>query len=451
MIVGFMLYGVVSLVLICTAQAVVQKTHSGRRLYDFLGNQFPAVFVIGRRRQGKSVFVEWSAEKFYEHDFLILDLFDAGDFESCYWAIPDCPTRGCETPLGMRKYCNTCGKVLYNNYCKKCKVTWESNEWTWKFLHHCPKCGVSVKKAKTDYSILFVYPSNATVESFNPKIEPISSEVGLERIVRKALKKKKIISVATGLFDQDELYLTLGDWLFEWIDMKRDKIRKKAVVVIREAANVAFSTIKISAHQKELKRAIINLIRFAGHYQTSILFDTQRFKDLHIAARDVVETVIIKRHNYHGMPDVVQEVYKDLNYRRYVKKNEAPNDPEINYKLKKYLTLPTELEKSEFLVRFDDGYYLKHQNGMPKFHHKGPVDFFMDYCGLNITKLPHRFLAKEAQTIRQVPKHVLSNLAYRMIEIDGMSRELVSEWLMYSEATVQGWLNAEERDRSEFD
>ncbi len=386
-----------------------------------------------------SVMVEWAAEKYWEHGYLVLDMMDAGDFESCYWAIPDCPKKDCDTPLGYRKHCTICDAILYNNYCKKCKLTFESNDWNWKPLVECPICGTPVSEAKTNYKILMVYPSNATVKSVNPAIEPVSCELGLEKIVRKALAEKAIVSVATGLFDSDELYLTLANWMMEWVDLKRDKIRTNAVLVIREASNVAFSTMKTSPYQTELKRAIINLIRFAGHYQSVILFDTQRFKDLHIAARDVIETVIIKRHNFHGMPDVVNEVYKDLTYRRYLKKEQGATE----WDLKKHLTLPTELFKSQFIVRFDDGYYVRSQNGMPKFHHKGPRDFFLDYAGLNVTKQPHRFLARDAQTVRQIPKSILKSLAYQMIERDGIDEELVAEWLEFTPQTIRGWVRAE--------
>lgn len=426
---------------VVTAQVAVQKVHSGRRLFDFYGKEYPAIFVIGRRRMGKSVLVEWAAEKYWEHDYMVVDIMDAGDFESCYWAIPNCPTKDCNTALGFRKYCTICNTVLFGNYCKKCKISFELNDWNWRALTHCPKCKADVNKAKTDYSILMVYPTNATVTSHNPKIIPVCSDKGLEYIVRKALKGKHIISIANGLFDQDELNLTLANWLFEWIDMKRDKIRKNAVLVVREASNVAFSQMKVSEFQTELKRAIINLIRFAGHYQSVVLFDTQRFKDLHIAARDVVETIIIKRHNFHGMPDVVLRVHKDLEFRRYLKREQGATP----YDLKKYLTLPTELMKSEFIVRFDDGYYLKSQNGMPKFHHKGPTDFFLDYAGLNITKQPHRFLARDAQTVRQIPKKILKSLAYQMVERDGINEELVAEWLEFAPATIRNWVNSEIR------
>jgi len=420
----------------------VEKRHSGRRLLDLSGRKSLTYFVIGQRGSGKSVMIEWAAEKFHKHKFLILDMFDAGDFESCYWAIPNCPTKDCDTPLGFRKHCVRCDNILWGNYCKKCKIHFEDNEWKWVVLTHCPKCGADVKDAKTDYSILFVHPSNAQVTSVNPKIIPISSERGLEAIVRKALAGNHIISIACGLFDADELYITLANWMFEWIDMKRDKIRRKAVIVIREAANVAFSSTKISEHQGDLKKAIINLIRFARHYQTTIFFDTQRFKDLNIGVRDIVETIIIKRHGFHGMPDVVDQIYKDLEYSRYKMKQKGAE----LYQLKKHMTLPTELFPSQFISRFHDGYYVRSQNGMPKFHHRDPDDFFLDYAGLNVVKEPHKFLARDAQTIRQVPKHILKNLAHTMVDKDGISEDLVAEWLNFAPTTIRTWVNAVESE-----
>ena len=432
----------------CSVTAVaVEKVSSGRQLLDLTGKSSKTYFVIGQRGSGKSVLIEWAAEKFHKKKFLVLDMFDAGDYESCYWAIPNCDTphpkypkdksKNCNTPLGFRKHCVKCNSVLWGNYCKKCKIHFESNEWNWEVLKVCPKCKAPVSEVKTDYSILFVHPSNAQVSSVNPKIIPVSAEKGLEVIVRKALSGGHIISIACGLFDADELYLTLANWMFEWIDMKRDKIRRKAVIVIREAANVAFSQTKISEFQGDLKKAMINLIRFARHYQTTIFFDTQRFKDLNIGIRDIVETIIIKRHAFHGMPDVVDVVHKSLEWQRFKMKEKGAE----LWELKKHLTLPTELFPSQFIARFHDGYFVKNQNGMPKFHHRDPDDFFLDYAGLNVVKEPHKFLARDAQTVRQVPKHILKNLAHTMVERDGISEDLVAEWLNFAPTTIRTWVN----------
>jgi len=434
----------------------VQETK--RKLFNFHSKEYTCYFIIGRKRFGKSVFLEWAAEKYAKAKYLVLDMFDSGDFESCYWAIPTCPTcieLGTDpTPLGYRRECNKCSTYLRGYYCSKCKLDLdeekieqklEHNLWEWKKLTNCPSCGTDVKKVKTDYKIILVYPSNATVKSHNPKIVPMSSEVGFEKIIKRALKEDCVISVATGLFGPDELYLTLSDWLFEWIDLKRDKIRTDAVICIREAANVAFSQHKISEFQGKMRKAIINLIRFAGHYQTVILFDTQRFKDLHAAARDVVETIVIKRHTFHGMPDVVEQIHKSLQFERHKARKEGAEE----YDLIKHLTFPTELFKNEFIARFDDGYYVKWNNGMPQFHHKGPNDFFLDYAGLDVVKEPHKFWVKDAQNVRQVPKHILQRLAYQLVEEYGVDLEIVSEIVEYTPKTVNGWIGQyiERRER----
>lgn len=481
-----------------------------RVLFNFDSKNYICYFIIGRKRFGKSVFLEMAAEMYLEKGFSIIDVLDAGDFESCYWAIPTCQSclsLGLDpTPLGYRRTCNDCGTTLKGFHCPSCNIDLDSkketilkeekelyrkmdlwleglqlhkldvdnneevidptidrqvkdlelevkakalevesleieNLWSWIKLETCPVCGADCTKPKTNYKIVMVYPSNATVTSENPNIIPMSSEEGLEKIVKTAIREKAIISVASGLFYADELYLTLSNWLFEWIDLKRDKVRVNAVICIREAANVAFSQHKISEFQGQMRKALINLIRFAGHYQTVILFDTQRFKDLHAAARDVVETIIIKRHNYHGMPDVVEEVHKSIEIERAKKRNKGAKE----YDLMKYLTLPTELFKNEFIARFDDGYYVKSMNSLPKFHHKGPTDFFLDYAGINVARAPHRFFARESQSLRQVPKHILTKLAVRMLD-GGLEIDYVAECLEYAPRTIEGWITqAEER------
>jgi hypothetical protein len=369
-----------------------------RRLHKYHSGEYPTYYYIGKKRFGKSTAAEWSAEKYKRAKYLIFDGFDAGDFEACYWAIRDCPK--CHRP------------IRYDQ-------------------RVCPRCKIM---PRSDYKVLLVIPEDIEVEITDPNFELISVDEGLGNIVSRGLKTSKIISVACGLFDREDLYYTLAEWMHQWLQLNRDVFMKDTVFLLREAANVAFSRHRTYKNQSKLRKAVFELVRESGHYQTTILFDTQRFMDLDISVRGNIENIVVKRHNEHSMPKLVENLNDDIKDRRWRWyqagiSSEAINkvQPEVPY-----------LRKNEFYVKFDDGSFAFGKNGMPSFHHKGPKDYFRFLTDTTYKQELFTF-KKEEESIKRAPKIVRMKLATEMIT-DGMDEEEVARYLKTRPSTVKKWV-----------
>lgn len=370
-----------------------------RRLFKYHSGEYPTFYFIGKKRFGKSTAAEWSAEKYYKAKYKVVDLFDAGDFEACYWAIRDCPK---------------CHRAI--RYDQRV----------------CPRCQVM---PRSNYKVLLVVPDDIDeITIKDPNFELISAEEGFANILTKGFKQDKIISVACGLFDKEDLYYTLAEWMHQWLQLNRDIFMQDTVFLLREAANVAFARHKTYQNQSKLRKAVFELVRESGHYQTVIMFDTQRYMDLDIGVRGNVENIIVKRHNEHAMPDPVKIMNKQIQDKRWKWfskgiKPEAINkvQPEVPY-----------LRKNEFYVKFDDGSFAFHWNGFPSFHHKGPKDYFRFLADVTYKQELFTF-AKHETSIKKAPKIVRMKLATEMIT-DGMDEEDVAKYLKTRPATIKKWV-----------
>lgn len=380
-----------------------------RKLLEIGGNEFGCYFVVGNKRWGKSTWLEWAAGMYKEGGYFMMDLFDAGDFESAYWGIRTC------------KFCHQ--PVPFNE--KVCPT---------------PTCRMTPKEV---YEVLLVVPEymECTIQDPNYKLFTVDegdSEC-LPRIVKMAMREDRIVSLAAGLFNNDHLFKMLTEWFYQWIQLNRDIFRRDTCIVLREAADVAFSRGKgMSQYQTHLKKAMINFIRKAGHFRTIVLFDSQRFMGLDIGVRGNIPYVIVKRHSSHNMPTVVKDLNDRINEQRYTWYYDYNLPPEVIDPVRPEVTY---LRKNEFYVIFDDGEYALGVNHFPTFHHKGPRDYFDTLAGMTFNQELYRFQeSRQLNTIKDVPKRPLIDLCYALNDKYGLATEDLANLFQRKKPVINRWL-----------
>jgi len=360
-----------------------------------------------------STWLEWAAEKFWQHDYLTMDLYDAGDFESCYWGIRTC--KMCHRPLRYDE-----------------KV--------------CPDCQLTPKKAN---DVLMVVPDYVDIEIQDPafKLFPIGLDDDdcLPDIAKIAMKENRVVSLASGLFNEDHLFLTLTEWMYQWLQINRDQTRTDTCILLREAADVAFSRKKTSTskHQSAMGKSLINLIRKAGHVRTVLLFDSQRYMELDIGVRGNIPYTIVKHHSKNNMPRVVTELNDQIKQQRESWYYDYNIDPDIINRKRPEITY---LRKNEFYVQFDDGTYALARNQFPTFHHKRVTDYFDLLTDMDFSQELFKIQRNtKIQTIRDVPKNALLGLAYNLNSKYGLSVKSLAKEFGREERTIKSWLKQAQR------
>lgn len=372
-------------------------------LYDF--SVYLSWIITGVKGFGKSAFMEQAVERYVKKGFLVFDLYDSGDMESCFWVVRRCPNPVHPGQVPLR----------YDE-------------------DACPLCGM---EPATDYRILFVYPDEVTIRRVaDPRIAVIPANAGLEAIVEQALAENRIITLASGLFDETELDYLLTNWIIQWRLLNRDVFRVNAVFLIREAASVIFAKRRERESQKYLKTALETFYRRARHVRTCIFFDTQSHTSVDIEFRRITERMIIKKQNrgdmnafVRGINDRIKEDRKAM-FKKGKKRSVVNNKrPEIPY-----------LRNNEFYAVFPDGKYYLKRNGLPSFYHKTERDYFVDLVGMEFDQPAREFNPKNAiNSIRDVPKRVLLELNAFLAqeEVDAETR---ANLFQRKPSTVKKWV-----------
>ena len=368
--------------------------------------EFDCFFIIGNKRWGKTTFMEWLAEKFKKKGYLIIDLTDAGDFESAMWGIRDC------------KICH--GAVRYDQ-------------------EVCPKCKIAPKPA---YQVLLLVPAYVECSILDPNFKLFIVEEGdkyaFKNAVTMAIKEKRVLSLASGLFETNHLYKCLTEWFYQWLQLNRDTFRVNTCILLREAADTAFSRGKTqeTKYQTKLKGALINLIRKAGHYRTVILFDSQRFMGLDIGVRGNIPNIIVKRHSHHNQPDVVKLLNSKIENERWEWYEEKVHPDLINMRRPEV----TYLRKHEFYVQFDDGEYELLKNGFPSFHHKGEYDYFASIADMGFKQELFSIEDEKEINIKTVSKSALLPVAFQLYDEWGLTEKDLSRIFGRKETTMKSWI-----------
>jgi hypothetical protein len=219
-------------------------------------NKYHGVAACGQRGFGKSGFVEWAAEQFAKKGRLMLDLFDAGDFENCFWTIPK----------------------------------------------------------DTQYKILLVHPHYVTLKRGRQKFDilPMCDKDGFQNICETAIDEERVVSFGCGFYEEDHLYTVLAEWINQFPKLTRDILKMDSCVLIREASHMIFSHLRTSENQTFTRKAVLRLIRIARHYRTSFVMDAQRIMDIYAGIRENLDRTIIKRIPIQSLPKLLYWVAKEI-------------------------------------------------------------------------------------------------------------------------------------------
>lgn len=268
---------------------------------------YQGILIIGHRGSGKSALLEFLGEQFYKAGRLVLDLFDPGNFESCFWCIPR-------------------------------------------------------KKA---YPILLVHPRYCEVDvSRSPyDIEVICDDMGLETICRKAIEERRIVCLAGGLYEEDHKFDLLTYWIKRFRKLNQFKLKTPSAILIREASNVIYSHLRPAKQSSDTRKALLNAIRFCRHFNSSVIFDTQRLMDIYKAIRDNLDRICIKYIPEKNIPSLLENEKQEIEERYYLVKPERY--PEISY-----------LRNDEFYWTDGTSELYFENNPLPSFRHKDQNDYF---------------------------------------------------------------------------
>lgn len=123
------------------------------------------------------------------------------------------------------------------------------------------------------------------------------------------------------------LYSTI-DEEFRQVNKITDQIyarivwKKPCLIIIREAANLLYSRLKVSPDQTIAKSEMTYLIREARHCGFSMALDTQKLSSIDIDVRITIDYLFFKSLGIQGLPDDYHWLYKVYNPLKLQKMNE---------------------------------------------------------------------------------------------------------------------------------
>ena len=292
--------------------------------------RFEGHLGVGLKDSGKSALGERIAELHQQKGFLIFDGLDGSDWESAYWGIAG--------PSG--------------NF----------------------------------YKTLLVIPPWYEVKGPNPEyshIKPISSDVGLETILKTAKEEDRIVTVGCRLWRRGTVGNVLKDWLCDMPDAA-ERVDIPIFILMREVGSYAFSQLKIFPElEDEFRRALIFLFRHARHFGIGFYFDAHRLVDLIKGVRVLCDHTHLKKCNTRMIPP-------DLNWLSDHIEEQRQKIPKRGWKLRDR-TYPrlTKLYPQEFYsISQEEIVHPVVRFKMATFHHKRPRDNFLKRTGFYFKYLP---------------------------------------------------------------
>lgn len=206
-------------------------------------------FGVGIKGSGKSALGEKIAEVHHWNGYIVFDGLDGNDMEAAFWGIPG--------PSGL--------------------------------------C----------YNTLLVHPPWYSIKLTDPRfshIKPISSEIGLLPILKKAEVERRIITIACHLWKRGTVGNLLKDWLFEITEVA-PRLDRPIFILMREVGSYAFSQLRIFPElEDEFRRALIWCFREARHHNVSFFFDAHRYIDLHKSIRSLCDHKHVKLSSKEMLP-----------------------------------------------------------------------------------------------------------------------------------------------------
>ncbi len=391
-------------------------------------NRQQVIMTQGQRGSGKSSLNEFVAEELYKNGWTVLDLWASDNLENCFWCINlNCKKKFEEKKIQhpMQKeeiHCNCNVRYPISILCPD-HVEWDNHaidyyngvyytkyEWVdklrkqgeviveydrtnpprkpdseiknWIKIKHLPKPSRTERTANNE--LIVTKFTEALLEArierrilvFNPKLFPNEFEKfkTLELIIR------SLGDIAFNHFKQlrDE---KVGKPRSQWT--KEQTCHHRMVVVMRELGELTASVLKGENESTLVKKAILNFIRKARHYNISLCTDYQRPEDAFSGVRDQANIFILKRApkrlfgdewvwTFDEIMKERQKIFDKMGYNQSSFRKANERWPRIE-----------ELNMNRAYVVYSNDKMRLWEIPTPSFHHKQPEDHFEQITGIS--------------------------------------------------------------------
>jgi len=313
------------------------------------------ILVIGRRGYGKTTFLEWLAEQYYEQGALIVDPWSARDQENLYWVIAG--------PTGKK------------------------------------------------YPIILVHPEYVEVKvpaHMRQLVKPMCDTEGWERILRTAKKEKRIVCLDNTSYRPNDAFQQCAKLVKQLPNINRTKLHTHIFLCLREAGSLVFSHLKTDKAASATRSAILQMIRESRHNQITWVMDTQRYGDVYKGMRDNTDVTIVKNTPFLGLPEDMKFLWKYVKtiYKKNQRANKVVRWPGISF-----------LKKHEHYRVWASGQVELGESGMPGFRHKGekdnfPMDSGIEFITEDLDALDEKYgkddeIGKRGQNHRQALSRIV--------------------------------------------
>jgi len=228
-------------------------------------DKFEAIMINGIRGSGKSAKGERLLEEFWRNGRIAVSLTEAPfSFESLYAAIP----REGHDPIPV--------------------------------IVICPK-GLKLE-----------YPSELDILCMR-------EDQNLKHVLMTAKREQRMIIYCSSLWGpkrEKEAYKRLAEWITEMCSVQRS-LRTDMAVLIREVEMQAYSRLKSQRSSKDLKSALIDLVRLArSSYRMTVIADLQLAQDMDRAMRGQLDKWLICAQDPDDMPESMRWLSRSIEARR---------------------------------------------------------------------------------------------------------------------------------------
>jgi len=196
---------------------------------------------------------------------------------------------------------------------------------------------------------------------------------------------------------------------FEW--------KKPSYIIIREAANLLYSRMKISSDQSMAKNQMVYFIREARHTGWALGIDTLKFTSIDVDIRITIDYMFVKKPGIAGLPDDLRFLYRKYDP---LKLQRTPNQC--------------------FLLVTNNGSYGVGKFDFPKWHKRE---------GENMCKILGIECEHGEPIVDSKPDHTVGDFQHVSIcnlRLDGMSYHKISKDQDISSSTVYNHVSKHNRD-----
>jgi len=299
---------------------------------------------------------------------------------------------------------------------------------------------------------IFVVPEDCNISWPEDKYDIITMDVTvpLKTVLLTAKNEKRIIVFCHSLWEiEDEVkaYKNMAAWINQMHRVQRT-LKTDMAILLREVEMQGYSRIKSSRSSKELKSALLDLIRLArSSYRMSVIADLQLTSDLDKALRNQVDVFLFKKQNPLDLPDSLKWVNQTIKYKRRMLMHNPLRDrlfPDLSHLY----------QKEFYYAQPDEQRIWKLETGLPDHHHKTEREDLTDYGfrftdqkliatgDIKLDEFSKRYAGYES--VRQIPQStriLIANEAHKLVNQDGYSWHSLGKALNIDHKNIMNWVN----------